>query len=327
MSQPFLEPARAEALRRRVKQLQSEHGGSVVSTIGDTALVPLAGTAAKGLVPLLAKLEGQNPAGSAKDRIALYLIADALERGALTKDTVLVEASSGNTGISLAMLGARLGLRVLITVSENTSSERHALIRAFGAELIFTPGARGTSGAIEKARELAQQPGHLWVAQHFNEVNSFAHYETTGAELIRQVRALGFKRIDAFVAPSGTSGTLMGVSARLKEAFPGVRVVAVWPKDAIMGIRRPEGDDRPGIYNAARIDEIIEVKLEQAMDFVRRVARTEGRLLGPSGGAAVCGAVQTVERLGPSRDGCVVVLLPDGGERYLSLPAYQLPKS
>ncbi|MBN1204123.1 MAG: cysteine synthase family protein [Myxococcaceae bacterium] len=327
MSQPFLAPARAEALRRRVEQLREEHAGSVVSAIGDTALAPLSRLAPKGSAPLCAKLEGQNPAGSSKDRVALYLIADALERGVLTKDTVLVEASSGNTGISLAMIGARLGLRVLITIAENASIERYKLMNAFGAELVFTPGDQGTSGAIQKARELAQRPGHLWLAQHFNEVNSFAHYETTGVELIRQARALGFERIDAFVAPSGTTGTLMGVSARLKEAFPEVRIVAVWPKDRIMGIRKPEGDDRPGIYDAARLDDIIEVRLEQAMDCVRLVARTEGMLLGPSGGAAICGAMQVVERLESARSGCVAVFLPDWGERYLSLPMYQPPKA
>jgi cysteine synthase len=325
LSQPFLEPARAEAVRRRVEQLERAHAGSAISAIGGTTLARLTRVVPEGLAPLFAKLEGQNPAGSAKDRIALYLIADALERGVLTQDTVLVEASSGNTGIALAMLGARLGIRVLITVADNVSAERYTLMRALGAELILTPGAQGTAGAIQKARELSQQPGYFWAAQHFNEVNSFAHYETTGAEIIRQVHALGFERLDAFVATSGTTGTLMGVSARLKEAFPDVRITAVWPKDRIMGIRRPEGDDRPLIYEGSRLDDIVEVEFAQAMDTVWRVARTEGMLLGPSGGAAVCGAVRTAEKLGPSRNGCVVVLVPDWGERYLSLPAYQLP--
>lgn len=327
MSQPFLSSARAEALRRRVNQLREEHAGTVVSGIGGTRLAPLSRLTPKASAPLLAKLEGQNPSGSSKDRAALYLVADALERSGLTKDVVLVEASSGNTGISLAMIGARLGLRVLITVADNVSPERYQLMAAFGAELVVTPGAQGTLGAIQKARELAQRPGYCWVAQHFNEVNSFAHYETTGAELIQQARELGFECIDTFVASSGTTGTLMGVSARLKEAFPQVRIVAVWPKDRIMGIRKPEGEDRPGIYDAARIDEVIEVDSAQAMDCVRLVARTEGMLLGPSGGAAIRGALQVVERLGPSRGGCVAVLLPDWGERYLSQPAYQQVRS
>ena len=318
MTVPFLEPAWADRVRARIRELTTEHARSTIALIGRTPLIELTKVHRPSRVRVLGKLEGLNPAGSVKDRLALYLIADAMERGALGPGKTLVEASSGNTGIALAMICARLGQRLVITVSADVSVERFKLMKQYGAEIVLTPGPRGTCGAIEKARELGALPDHYWVAQHFNKVNSFAHYETTGVEIIEQVRALTDQPLRAMVATSGTTGTLMGISSRLKESFPDVEVVAVWPKDAIMGIRRPEGDKRPGIYEDERIDRVFEVHSSDANAMKHQLATTEGLLLGPSGGAAVVAALDAARR-SEERGGVVLVLLPDFGERYLSL--------
>jgi cysteine synthase len=319
---PFLEFEWAEKVRRQVQSLLDRHPRSMLSLIGKTQLIELTSVNRHERVAMFAKLEGQNPAGSIKDRLALYLVADAMVRGKLGPGMTLVEASSGNTGIALAMICARLGVRLVITVAENVSVERFKLMTAYGAELVLTPGSQGTCGAIEKARELGERPDHYWVAQHFNHVNSFAHYETTGVEIVEQVRALGERPLSAFVATSGTTGTLMGISARLKETFPEVEVVSVWPKDSIMGIRRPEGDKRPGIYDEQRIDRVVEVTGADAIVMKKELARSEGVLVGPSGGAAVIGALEAAKRLEQRAEaGLVLVLLPDWGERYLSLDA------
>jgi cysteine synthase len=313
-----LDNARADRVRRRVAELLERHPRSVLTSIGGTDLLELSRSNATR-ARVFAKVEGQNPAGSIKDRLALYLVADAIERGGLGPNTVLVEASSGNTGIGLAMVGARLGLRVLITIPANVSEERHQLIRSYGAELLITPGSEGTSGAIERARELGATSGYFWVSQHFNEVNTLAHYETTGAEIVAGLQAANAPVPAAFVATSGTTGTLMGISLRLREAYPGVKVVSVWPSDRIMGIRKPIGDNRPTIYDESLIDEVLEVSNDEALKMVKTVAYTEGIFAGPSGGAAVVGALQVAARLGEAPRGCVVTLLPDWGERYLSV--------
>jgi len=324
MSQaPFLEPLHAERVRRRVREIMERHRHSAIGLIGQTEIVELDRVNRHLPVRVLAKLEGQNPSGSVKDRLALYLVADAMERG-VSSDDILVEASSGNTGVSLAMLCARLGLRLIVTVADNVSVERFKIMRAFGVEVVLTPGELGTCGAIEKARELGEQPGHFWVAQHFNQVNSFAHYETTGVEIAAQIRALEINTLDAFVASTGTTGTLMGISARLKERYPELEVVSVWPVDKIMGIRRPEGEGKPTIYDERRIDRVVEVRSAEAMAMLRRIAREEGILCGISGGAAVVGALATAERRrSESGSGTVLVLLPDWGERYLSLKEFE----
>ena len=320
---PFLEPDHAERVRRRVRDILERHRRSMIGLIGNTDLTEL-GRVNKHLpVRVLAKLEGQNPSGSVKDRLALYLVADAMERG-VGSDATLVEASSGNTGISLAMICGRLGLRLIVTVADNVSVERFKIMQALGAEIIRTPGELGTCGAIEKAREIGERPGHFWVAQHFNPVNSFAHYETTGVEILGQLRELDICDLDAFVATTGTTGTLMGISARLKENYPDVEVISVWPVDKIMGIRRPEGEGKPSIYDEQRIDQVVEVRSAEAMAMVRRVGTAEGILCGASGGAALVGGLTTADRLRRERGhGTVLVLLPDWGERYLSQKEYE----
>jgi cysteine synthase len=321
----FLPADRISRLRRSVQQVLGELKGTLLERVGNTPLVRIKRVQPESKVRVYAKVEGCNPSGSIKDRIALYMLADALTSGAFKPEGSMLEASSGNTGIALSMIGAQLGLRVVITVPDNVSVERHKIIDAYGARPLLTSGERGTLGAVMRARELVQENGNLlWLAQHYNEVNSFAHYETTAAEIVAQLAQAGEKRLDAFVASSGTTGTLMGSSARLKETFPHVEVVAVWPADKIMGIRKPEGENRPSIYREALIDRVFEVTNQAANDMVAKVATLEGLLLGPSGGAAVAGALDAAARLEEREGGgVVVVVIPDWGERYLSMDGFR----
>ena len=321
MVNPILPAEHAERVRRRIKSILNEHGQTMVGLIGQTDIVELRRVNTHSPVKVYAKLEGQNPAGSVKDRIALYLIADAIERGMIKPDTVLVEASSGNAGIAIAMVAAVMGLKVLITVPDNVSVERHRLISAYGAELLLTPGAKGTNGAIEKARELSQKPGYYWLSQHFNDVNSFAHYEGTGPEIIKQLREVGVSKLDALVATSGTTGTLMGVSTYLQEHSPETKVFAVWPtgEKTIMGIRRPDGAEAPSIYRSSLIGEVLEVTHPEATAMAAQMGPKEGLVIGPSSGAAVVGALRVAERLKSKGPATVLTIICDWGERYLSL--------
>ena len=269
-------------------------------------------------VELWAKLEGRNPSGSLKDRIVVYLIADGIERGLILPDTVLVEGTSGNTGIALAMLGAALGYSVKIFMPDNVSVERRRLMEAFGAEVVLTPGAQGTDGAIEAARRAHDPPRVCWLAQHENPANVLAHYDTTGAEILERC-----PDVAAFVAPTGTTGTLMGVSLRLKERDPEVEIVAVWPEEWIMGLRRPVGEKKPKIYDERLIDRVIEVADPDAKAAARELARRFGLLVGPSSGAAWLAAQQRAqEYASQGRRGGIVVCFPDEGARYLSTDTF-----
>ncbi|MFQ5795221.1 MAG: PLP-dependent cysteine synthase family protein [Candidatus Bipolaricaulia bacterium] len=321
LESPILATEHAEAVRRQVAEILQTHQGSVLHLIGNTPVVKICRLNPYENVTVYAKLEGYNPSGSLKDRIVLYMIADAIERGKLTPGATIVEATSGNTGISVAMVGRTLGHRVLILMPDNVSEERRRMIRAYGARIRLTPGELRTDGAIAAARELSERDGYVWIAQHFNEANSFAHYETTGREILN---ALG--HVDAFVAPSGTTGTLMGVSTRLKESHPETEVISVWPKDYIMGLRRPVGNKKPGIYHESWIDEIIEIEDKEAKWAARRIGRKEGLLVGPSAGAAFLGALRLAERYSESKSNeerTIVVLFPDGGDRYLSTNTFK----
>jgi len=314
----FPDLRRADRLRQGVQRLLTENKHSLLARIGKTPLIEFKKINPYQHISIYAKLEGENPSGSLKDRIILYMLADAIERGALTPEKTIIESSSGNTGISLAMIGAVLGYKILITMPDNVSIERRKLIQAYGAQLQLTPGELGTDGAIEEARHLTESnKNYLWIAQHYNEVNSFAHYETTGAEIIRQ---LSNRPLDIFVGTSGTTGSLMGISARLREKYPRVKIVSIWPKQKIMGLRRPEGKSRPGIYDESYIDKILELEEVESMAMAAAVSRREGLLLGPSGGAAVLGALREAEQLRSSdKEATIVTLIPDRGERYLSL--------
>ena len=295
---------------------------SIEELIGFTPLLRL-NRYAPGL-DVLAKLERQNPAGSAKDRAALYMIRDAEERGALAPGGMIIEPTSGNTGIGIAALAAVLGYRAVIVMPDSMSAERVKLIAAYGAEVVLTPGAKGMSGAVAKAEELrAANPGSVIAGQFENPANPRAHYETTGPEIWADAGG----RVDAFVAGVGTGGTISGVGRFLKEKNPAVRIIAVEPASspllsggragahAIQGIG---ANFVPEALDTSVYDEIITVSDGDALAATRALARTEGLLVGVSSGAAAWAAREVAMR--PEFAGRrVVCLLPDTGERYLSV--------
>ena len=294
----------------------------IIELIGSTPLLRL-NRFAPGL-DLLAKLERQNPAGSAKDRAALYMIRDAEAKGALAPGGMIIEPTSGNTGIGIAALAAVLGYRAVIVMPDSMSVERVKLIAAYGAEVVLTSGAEGMSGAVAKAEELrAANPGSVIAGQFENPANPLAHYETTGPEIWADAEG----RVDAFVAGVGTGGTITGVGRFLREKNPDVRIVAVEPAGspllsegrsgahAIQGIG---ANFVPEALDTSVYDEIIAVSDEDALESMRALARTEGLLVGVSSGAAAWAARELARR--PEFAGKrVVCLLPDTGERYLSV--------
>ncbi len=271
---------------------------------------------------LYAKLERSNPAGSAKDRVALYMIKDAEQRGILKKGGVIIEPTSGNTGIGLAAVGASLGYRVILTMPDTMSVERRQLIAAYGAEVILTPGKDGMQGAVAKAEELAKELGGFVAGQFVNPANSQAHYETTGPELWKDMNG----DIDVFVASVGTGGTLTGCAKYFKEQKSDIRIVAVEPKDSPLLSEGKAGPHKiqgiganfiPEVLDKSYIDEIVTVSAEEAFDCGRKIARTEGILVGISSGAVLAAAVKLTSRHEYSGKK-IAVVLTDTGERYLS---------
>lgn len=301
----------------------------ITDLIGHTPLLELTHTEQEEQLQatLLGKLEYFNPAGSVKDRIAKAMIDEAEEQGLLHPDSVLIEPTSGNTGIGLASVAAARGYRLIITMPETMSVERRNLMKAYGAELVLTEGAKGMKGAIEKADELAVQiPNSFIPSQFTNPANPEAHKKTTGVEIWDDTDG----KVDIFVAGVGTGGTISGVGAYLKEKNPNVKIVAVEPKsspvlsDGFAGAHKIQGIGAgfvPETLDTKIYDEVIAVENEAAFETGRKIARNEGVLVGISSGAAVWAAIQLAKR--PENKGKVIVaLLPDTGERYLSTPMF-----
>lgn len=301
----------------------------VTDLVGNTPILELGNYEEKHNLEakILAKLEYFNPAGSVKDRIAREIILDALETGKLTKDSVIIEPTSGNTGIGLASVAASLGIRIIITMPETMSVERRNLMKAYGAELVLTDGAKGMKGAIAKADELAKEiPNSFIPGQFVNELNPRAHKRTTGPEIWEDTEG----KVDIFVAGVGTGGTVSGVGEYLKSKNPDVKIVAVEPATSPVLSKGEAGAHKiqgigagfvPDTLNTDIYDEIIPVENEDAFELGREIARIEGILVGISSGAALKAATELAKR--PENKGkTIVVLFPDTGDRYLSTPMF-----
>ena len=286
----------------------------ILATIGNTPMVELQRLSPNPQVRIFAKLEGQNPTGSVKDRIALKMIERAEADGELSSNRVILEPTSGNTGISLAMIGRLKGHKVKVVMPENVSEERSQLLYAYGAEIVFSDGEQGSNGSIQVAQEMAASNPHdyLMMYQYGNRGNPDAHYETTGPEIIEAV-----PDVTTFVAGLGTGGTLMGVARRLKEHSPDVRIVAVAPEpdDFISGLRRLEDGYIPPILDIEMLDSRLLVGSLPAFRTTRDLLHEEGIFAGISSGSVVYGAIRQAERM---ESGNIVCLLADGGWKYLS---------
>ena len=279
---------------------------------------------------LLAKFEAMNPAGSAKDRVGLALIEDAERRGLLKPGATIIEPTSGNTGIGLAAVAAVKGYRVILTMPDTMSAERRALLAAYGAELVLTPGEKGMAGAIQRAQEMADAiPGSFIPGQFENPANADIHFRTTGPEIWQDSRG----RVDLFVAGIGTGGTITGVGRYLKQQKPDVRIVGVEPAESPVltqgrsgphGIQGIGANFVPPVLDRSVLDLVVPVTLEDALETGRRLPRLEGLLAGISSGAALWAAIEQC-RLSENAGRTVVVLLPDTGERYLSSGLFQSP--
>ncbi|TMA12436.1 MAG: cysteine synthase [Deltaproteobacteria bacterium] len=291
---------------------------SVLELIGETPLVEIS-RIATGLsrgVKIFAKLEGSNPGGSVKDRPALKMIREGIESGKLVEGKTIIDSTSGNTGIALAMIGAALGYPVELVMPSNVSVERKHIIGAFGAKVTFSDPLEGSDGAIRLCREILQENPEKYFKpdQYFNPMNPQAHYETTGPEIYRQTQG----EITHFIAGIGTGGTIMGAGRFLKEKNPRIRVIAVEPDDALHGLeglKHMASSIVPGIYHEQELDEKIPVSTEDAYAMVYRLSQEEGILVGQSSGAAMHASLQVARKL---RSGTLVVVFPDFGDKYLS---------
>ena len=301
----------------------SQHYNNILSKIGNTPLVTVTRLTSGTDVEILAKLEGFNPGGSVKDRPALKMVEEAEKSGALNESKTILEATSGNTGIGLALVAAVKGYDILLTMSEAVSEERVKILAALGAEIEFTPAHLGTDGAIEHVYNLAREnPEKFWLADQFNnDANWKAHYESTAMEIWEQTEG----RLDAIVATMGTTGTLMGISRRFKELDPSVQIIGVEPYlgHKIQGLKNMKESYQPGIFERERADQVINIEDEEAFEVSRMLARKEGIFVGMSSGAAMSVALKVARKM---KRGRIVVLLADGGERYLSTPLFMARK-
>jgi cysteine synthase A len=303
---------------------------SLTDLIGNTPLLELSNyNRASGLgARVIAKLEYFNPLSSVKDRVGFAMIIDAEEKGLINKDTLIIEPTSGNTGVGLAFVAASRGYHLILTMPDTFSIERQNLLKALGAELVLTPGVEGMRGAIKKAEELAAGNPNSFIPQQFkNPANPAIHRRTTAEEIWRDTDG----KVDVFVAGVGTGGTISGVGEALKQKNPGIRIIAVEPYDSpVLSGGKPGPHELQGIgagfvpevFNRAVVDEIFTVKSEEAFETARKLAKQEGLLVGITSGAAAFAGTEVAKR--PENKGkTIVVLLPDTGERYLSTPLFQ----
>ncbi|MCJ7653653.1 MAG: cysteine synthase family protein [Actinobacteria bacterium] len=295
--------------------MKEDARSGVLGLIGGTPVVEIMSINPNPKVGILAKLEGFNPCSSVKDRIALYMIEGAEARGELTKEMTILEPTSGNTGIGLAMVASVKGYKLKIVMPETMSVERQQALKAFGAELVLTPGEEGMNGAIELGRVMAEDPIYYMPNQFANPDNVRAHYEGTGREILEQT-----DEVDVLVAGIGTGGTLMGVSGRLRERDPKMRVVGVEPfqNSRIQGLRNL-GDFMPPIFDISALDEKVNVDDRSAFAMARELVYEEGLFVGISSGAAMCEACHQATKM---KRGTVLVIFPDRGDRYLSTECF-----
>lgn len=293
---------------------------SILTCIGNTPLVAITSYSLKPGIRLLGKYEGCNPGGSIKDRTALHMIQSAEAKGLLTHDKVILEPTSGNTGIALAMIGAAKGYKVKLLMPDCVSTERQHILQAFGAEVVLTHGAHSTDGAIREAdRICGQDPDMYFMPNQFkSEDNVQAHYLTTAPEIAAQTN----NNVDVIVAGMGTTGTLMGISRFFKEHKPTVQIIGVEPPPghAIQGLKNMEEAVVPAIYNPSMLDKKITIDDGLAFEVTRKLATQEGIFVGMSSGAAVAGALSIAESM---QKGTIVVILPDRGDRYLSTTLFR----
>jgi len=293
---------------------------SVTCIIGNTPLVELHNLNHNPKVKILGKYEGANPGGSVKDRPAFYMLKKAEESGELTRDKIILEPTSGNTGIALAMIGSAKGYRVKLLMPECVSLERRQILQAYGAEVELTPAKEGTDGAIRRAHQIMDDsPEKYYMPNQFeNESNTISHYETTGPEILAQSKG----EIDVFVAGMGTTGTLMGVGRFFKERKPEVKIIGIEPVmgHTIQGLKNMKESIVPKIYQPQELDEKLLIEDDEAFEMARQVVQKEGLLVGMSSGAAVAGALRIAQDM---KEGTIVVILPDRGDRYLSTTLFR----
>lgn len=293
-------------------------GNSILNLIGNTPLVEAKNIISNPNITLLLKLEGNNPGGSVKDRAAYNMINSALERGDIDNNTNLIEATSGNTGIALAMIAGLFGLNMELVMPENATKERVQTMRAYGAKVTLTPKDVGIEGARDYAQNKVDNEGYVMLNQFGNDDNWKAHYKTTGPEIWRDTQ----QKVTHFVSAMGTTGTIMGTSTFLKEQNKDIQIIGAQPTDgsSIPGIRKWPKEYLPSIFNAEKVDQVIEVSQEEATIMAKRLAKEEGVFSGMSSGGSVCAALKLAKTI---KSGTIVAIICDRGDRYLSSDLFE----